>query len=83
MKRICFLMSSPFTVGGEQRVVTTLANFFENKGYEVYFLLTHSNKLVDYNIYKLDKKVKIIFMEEYNKLGHKILRKSFNFLKKM
>lgn len=83
MKRICFLMSSPFTVGGEQRVVTTLANFFENKGYEVYFLLTHSNKLVDYNIYKLDKKVKIIFMEEYNKLGHKILRKSFNFLKKI
>ena len=83
MKKICFFMSSPFTVGGEQRVVTTLANFLKKKDYEVYLMLTASNKLVDYNIYKLDKKIKIIFVEEYNKLGHKILRKGFNLLKKI
>lgn len=83
MKKICFFMSSPFTVGGEQRVVTTLANFLESKGYDVYFMLTDKNKLVDYNIYKLNRKIKIIFIEEYNKTSHKILRKGFNLLKKI
>lgn len=75
MKKICFFMNSPFTLGGEQRVVTILANYLVKQSYEVYFLLTDKNNKVDYAAYNLNKSVKLIFLPEYNKFFNKFIRK--------
>lgn len=75
MKKICFFMRSPFTLGGEQRVVTILSNYLAKKGYDVYFLLTDKFKKIDYDIYKMDKNIKILFIPGYNRICNRILRK--------
>lgn len=78
MKKICLFMHSPFSLGGEQRVVTVLSNYLVNKGFDVYFLLTDKSKKVDYNIYNMNKKIHIIFIEEYNTILHRGIRKILN-----
>ena len=83
MKKICFFMETPFSVGGEQRVVTTLANYFVAKDYEVYFILTDENKKINYDLYELNKKVKIIFIQKYNNKINILIRKFINILKKI
>ena len=42
--------------GGAQRVVTELANYFDDKGYELYLLIIHPNT----NRYKINSTVKLI-----------------------
>ena len=66
MKKICFLMATPFTLGGEQRVVSILSNLLVNEGLDVTILCTDINAKIDYNIYDLDSKVKIKFIRGYN-----------------
>lgn len=75
MKKICFFMNTPFNLGGEQRIVTVLANYLVNNGYDVSFLLTNSNHIIDREIYNMDEKIKIIYIKEYNKLNFRLKRK--------
>ncbi len=77
MKKICFFMNSPFTLGGEQRVVTILANYLVNHNYEVSFLLTDRFQKQDYEMYKLDKKIKLNFVLKYNKFFNRVVRKFY------
>ena len=58
MKKIAFIMATPFTYGGEQRVVSTIANLFNEKEYETTIICTDLNK-VDYSLYNLSENVKI------------------------
>ncbi len=66
MKKICFFMATPFTLGGEQRVVSILSNLFVNKGFDVTILCTDINAKIDYSIYGLSDKVNIKFVRGYN-----------------
>lgn len=66
MKRICFLMATPFTLGGEQRVVSILSNLLVNHNYDVTILCTDINAKVDYDLYGLDHKVCIKYIRGYN-----------------
>ena len=70
-------MNSPFTLGGEQRVVTILANYLVNHNYEVSFLLTDRFQKQDYEMYKLDKKIKLNFVLKYNKFFNRVVRKFY------
>lgn len=81
MKKICFFMRTPFSLGGEQRVVTTLSNYLVDRGYDVYFLLTCPNDRVDYKMYNMDKRIKILFMKKYNNIFNRIFRKFFSFFR--
>ena len=71
-------MDSPFTLGGEQRVVSVLANYLYKNNYDIYFLLTDPNNLIDYNIYNLNKNIKIIFLKKYNTKFRILIRKILN-----
>lgn len=66
MKKVCFLMATPFTLGGEQRVVTIISNLLIDKGYDVTILCSDNQTEVNYDIYKLNKNVKIKFIDGYN-----------------
>lgn len=83
MKKICFFMNTPFTFGGEQRVVSTLANYLQSENYEVSFTLTSKNHQIDYELYSLNKNIKIEFVYEYNSFKNKILRKIFKLISKI
>ena len=48
MKKICFIMPSPFTFGGEQRVVSKVANLLVNEDYNVSIICTDLVN-IDYN----------------------------------
>ena len=76
-------MRTPFTKGGEQRVVSIISNLLVQKGYDVSILCTDLNTKVDYNLYNLDKKVNILYVEginrrRYNKLAD-IRSKMYNY----
>ena len=75
MKKVCFFMNTPFSLGGEQRVTCNLANYLA-KYYDVSFLLTDKNKFVDYEKYNLDESIKIVFCKnlKYSLFIEKILR---------
>ena len=49
MKKIAFIMSSPFTYGGEQRVVSVVSSLLCNFGYDVSIICTN-NETIDYSI---------------------------------
>ncbi len=67
MKKICFFMETPFTKGGEQRVVSIISNLLVQKGYDVSILCTDLITKKDYDLYNLDKKVKIKYVEDINR----------------
>ena len=67
MNKICFFMETPFTKGGEQRVVSIISNLLVQKGYDVSILCTDLITKEDYNLYNLSKKVKIKYVEGYNR----------------
>lgn len=83
MKSICFFMETPFSLGGEQRVVTTVANYLYSLGYEVSFALTDKHQQKDYNMYNLNKNIKINYIKNYNSFSSKILRKWYYYLSKI
>ena len=74
-KKICFFMNTPFSLGGEQRVTTNLANYL-TKYYDVCFLLTDKNKFIDYKKYNLDSSIKISFCNnsKYSFIKEKIIQ---------
>lgn len=75
MKKICFFMNTPFSLGGEQRVTTNIANYL-TKYYEVCFLLTDKSQFIDYNKYGLDPTIKIVFCKntKFSLIKKKILK---------
>ena len=66
MKKICFFMETPFTLGGEQRVVSILSNMLVEKGFNVSILCTNLNVPVNYDLYNLDSRVKIDYLDGFN-----------------
>lgn len=72
-KKICFFMYTPFTLGGEQRVVTVLANNLIEQGYNVDFILLDKTKKIDYSRYNMNKNIKIRFI--HNSIKFKVKRK--------
>lgn len=72
-KKICFFMYTPFTLGGEQRVVTILANNLIEQGFAVDFILLDKTKKKDYSIYNMDKNIRIKFIN--NSIKYKFRRK--------
>ena len=72
MKKICFFMETPFTHGGEQRVVSILSNMLVNKGYDVSIMCTDMTVIRDNSLYNLDENVKICYLDGYN---NKIVKK--------
>lgn len=78
MKKICFIMPTPFTYGGEQRVVSKIANLLAEDDYDVSIMCTDLGE-IDYEIYSLNKRVHIIdatikgrFSNLVRKLNYKI-----------
>ena len=66
MKKICFFIETPFSHGGEQRVVSILSNLFVKIGYDVSILCTDMTIIRDNSLYNLDEKVKINYLDGYN-----------------
>ncbi len=80
MKKICFFMDSPFTLGGEQRVVTNLVNYLSDK-YKVSFLLTCKHKEENYSMYNLKENVEFFYLKKYHFFFHKLIRKIYKSLR--
>lgn len=72
--KICFLMQTPFNLGGEQRVVSVIASLL-SKNHDVTILCTNNKVKIDYDLYKLDNKVKILFVPRKNDIFSKGMRK--------
>lgn len=65
MKKICFFMATPFTKGGEQRVVSVLAGLLYERGYDVSILCTDFTP-INYDLYNLNPNVHIRFVDGFN-----------------
>jgi len=63
--KVCFFMNTPFTVGGEQRVTTEIANYLYTQGIEVTFLLLDKSGKINRRIYNLKDNINIKFLKEY------------------
>lgn len=61
--KIAFLIPNIFSLGGEQRLTSVIANIFIEYGYSVDIICTEPNIKIDYKIYSLNKKIKIINAE--------------------
>lgn len=77
--KICFLTVNPFKFGGQERIVTVIANELVKKGHEVSIIYTHNKNQKDTTVYNLSKKIKIFFCEGnkknyFNKIISKIIR---------
>ena len=57
-------MPSPFSFGGEQRVVSVVASSLAKEGHEVSILCDDDEYPINYDLYNLDKSVKIVFMRK-------------------
>ena len=64
MEKICFLMATPFTKGGEQRVVSVLSSLLCELNYDVSILCTDYTP-INYSLYNLNPKVHIKFADGY------------------
>lgn len=72
--KICFVMSTPFTLGGEQRVVSCVASLLYEQGNEITILCTDNKTPINYKMYNLNENVKIDFIKEKN-IFSKFIRK--------
>ncbi len=83
--KICFLMHTPFKIGGAQKITSLFANFLIENGYEVDIISTFKEKNND--LFNLNKNINIIYVENNYKysLKNKItkrLNKYFGIYKK-
>lgn len=81
MKKIAFILPSPFTYGGEQRVLARITSLLADKNYDVSIIYMTSEAKVDYDMYNLNKKVKCIYVPEVKNIFERIIRKIHNILK--
>ena len=61
-KKICFLTSSIFTIGGIQRAVTVVANALYLKEYDVHVICITNNHKRDNSLYGLNENIKVKFI---------------------
>ena len=61
MKKICFFTNSMFKIGGEQRITSIIVNELVKNNYDVTIIIK-CNENIDYSLYNLSKKVKLIFL---------------------
>lgn len=73
-------MKNPFTLGGEQRVVSVISNVLTNKDFDVTILCT-DNFVANYDMYKLDSRVKVFQLNTTNKLSYKILNNFYKIIR--
>ena len=66
MKKICFFMATPFTKGGEQRVVSILSNLLIENSYDVTIMCTDMTAVRNNSLYNLSEKVKIDYVKGFN-----------------
>lgn len=71
MKKICFFMENPFSLGGEQRVAVVLANYLVNNNYDVTFLLNCKESEKENSLYEIDSKISFIFLKKKINLAYK------------
>lgn len=57
--KIAFLMHSPFTIGGVQKITTLLANALQDKGYEIDIIMLGDTS-INYDLYGMEKDINII-----------------------
>lgn len=57
--KIAFLMTTPFSLGGEQRVTSVVSNILAQR-HDVTIICTNNNVKTDYELYNLNKNVNII-----------------------
>ena len=84
--KIAFFMASPFTYGGEQRVVSVVASLLSKRTYDVSIICTLKVK-EDYEMYDLDKNVKIIYIPKsissFETFNKKVMNKILMYNKKI
>ncbi|MBE6124971.1 MAG: glycosyltransferase family 4 protein [Erysipelotrichaceae bacterium] len=83
MKKVGILIDTPFSLGGVQRVSTVLANYLNDNGFDVSFLVFGRNIRIDYDVYGLNESVHLVRMDEYNRTAYRILRRIPYELKKV
>lgn len=71
--KVCFVTSNIFSIGGEQRVVSVIASELQKNGYDVTILCKENSTSIDYNLYNLNKSVKIQFMRKRT-FSEKVIR---------
>lgn len=72
MKKVCFFMATPFTLGGEQRVVSIISNLLVDSGFDVTIMCTDMTAIRNNKLYNLSEKVKIGYVRGFN---NKIIKK--------
>ena len=83
MIKVGILVDSPFDLGGVRRVTNVFANELVKEGYDVSILIYRRNVTADYDLYKLDETVHLIWMNELFTLPNRIIRRTFYELKKI
>lgn len=73
--KICFLMPTPFNLGGEQRVVSVISNILVSYNYDVTIMCTEAKYKENYDLYKLDSRVKIEYANIKMGFIDKVIRK--------
>ena len=58
--KVAFIIPNIFSLGGEQRLTTVISNLFLNYNYDVNIICTEPNMEIDYSMYSLNKKIKIL-----------------------
>ena len=62
--KICFIYNSIFTLGGIQRCISNLSNYFVRNGHEVTVICCDKKINIDRKMYNLDNRVNIIHVKE-------------------
>ena len=79
MKKVCFFMGTPFSLGGEQRVVSIISNLLVESGYDVTIMCTDKDTPRNNKLYNLSDKVNIDYVRGYNnKYVKKIRQKRYD-----
>lgn len=60
--KVCFFVNSMFKCGGEQRIVTMLANYLTNNHYEVTILIKNK-EAINLALYNLSPNIKLVFLK--------------------
>lgn len=81
-KKICFFMGSPFSLGGEQRVTTIIANNLIKNGFEICFATTDEVKN-DYKKYNMNEKIKVYKIDNFYTVVNKLIGKMYRLLRKI
>lgn len=77
--KICFLTVNPFKFGGQERIVTVIANELSKRGHEVSIIYTYNEQQNDKSIYNMSDKIEVNFCKiksnsYIKKIKNKVIR---------